>query len=263
MRRAPFFRSSQRGFSLVELMVAITVGLILTAAVSALFISNKQTYRTQDDLARLQENARFTLQLLSREIRMAGYKDVDSIQSFTSPVLEGANDTGYNKSDTLTVRFFGEDNTAGTAADGSVVDCQGNAIRRDTLATDTFSIAVDPSTGEPTLYCNGAPLFSGVESFQILYGEDTDADGAVNRFQPAGVVNMDNVKSVLISLVMRTEKQVATQTDTKAYNHFGEAYAPSNAAPANDAGAVFTPATPDKRIRRIFITTVGLRNRLN
>lgn len=61
------------GFSLVELMVSITIGLIILAAVSALFVSSKKTYSTQDRLSRLQENARFAMHYLARDTRMAGY----------------------------------------------------------------------------------------------------------------------------------------------------------------------------------------------
>lgn len=62
-----------RGFSLVELMVALTIGLIIMAAVSMLFVSSKKTYTTQDSLARLQENARFAMQFLVKDLRLAGY----------------------------------------------------------------------------------------------------------------------------------------------------------------------------------------------
>ncbi|MBI3546355.1 MAG: PilW family protein [Gammaproteobacteria bacterium] len=61
------------GLSLVELMVALTIGLIILAAVSSLFVSSKQTYTTQDSLARLQENGRFALQFLIKDIRLGGY----------------------------------------------------------------------------------------------------------------------------------------------------------------------------------------------
>lgn len=61
------------GFSLVELMVSITIGLIILAAVSTLFVSSKKTYSTQDRLSRLQENARFAMHYLARDARMAGY----------------------------------------------------------------------------------------------------------------------------------------------------------------------------------------------
>ena len=73
-----------RGMSLVELMVALTVGLIILAAVSTLFVSSKKTYTTQDRLARLQENARFAMQFIMRDLRLAGYYGcLDTINSQT------------------------------------------------------------------------------------------------------------------------------------------------------------------------------------
>jgi type IV pilus assembly protein PilW len=78
-------RRIARGFSLVEMMVAITIGLIILAAVSAVFVSSKRSYSTQDRLARLQENARFAIQFLTRDIRMAGYsgcaKDITNVNN--------------------------------------------------------------------------------------------------------------------------------------------------------------------------------------
>jgi len=65
-------RLGYTGFSLVELMVAITLGLLLTAGMVQLFSSTKVTFRTNDALARVQENGRFTLEMLKRELREAG-----------------------------------------------------------------------------------------------------------------------------------------------------------------------------------------------
>jgi type IV pilus assembly protein PilW len=63
----------QSGFTLVELMVALTISLIILVAVASLFASSRSTQQTDEGLARLQENARFALDYLTREIRMAGY----------------------------------------------------------------------------------------------------------------------------------------------------------------------------------------------
>lgn len=62
----------QGGFSLVELMVALVLGLLLVLAASNLFITNKQTYRTVENLSRVQESLRFAFDLLARDARMAG-----------------------------------------------------------------------------------------------------------------------------------------------------------------------------------------------
>jgi type IV pilus assembly protein PilW len=63
----------QRGLTLVELMIAIVMGLVLLAGVASVFVANKQTYRIQDALARVQENGRFAITFLTRDIRQAGY----------------------------------------------------------------------------------------------------------------------------------------------------------------------------------------------
>ena len=62
-----------RGLTLVELMVAITVALILLAAVIQLFVGNKQAYRLQEGSAGLNENSRFARQQLEYALRMAGH----------------------------------------------------------------------------------------------------------------------------------------------------------------------------------------------
>jgi type IV pilus assembly protein PilW len=63
----------QKGLSLVELMIAITLGLILTAGVLQLFLSNNQTFRTQQATSRVQESGRLAAEFLASDIRMAGF----------------------------------------------------------------------------------------------------------------------------------------------------------------------------------------------
>jgi type IV pilus assembly protein PilW len=62
-----------RGFSLVELMVAITIGAIILAGAVTLFVNNRDTYKTTNELSRLQETARYALGMMVKDIRMAGY----------------------------------------------------------------------------------------------------------------------------------------------------------------------------------------------
>ncbi|MEW6445756.1 MAG: PilW family protein [Pseudomonadota bacterium] len=60
------------GFTLVELMIALVLGLLIIGGVISVFISNKQTYRTNEGLSRIQETARTAFELMAREIREAG-----------------------------------------------------------------------------------------------------------------------------------------------------------------------------------------------
>ena len=73
MPREPRSGSSIAGLTLVELMVAITIGLIILAAVARLFVTSRSTYTLEEGLARVQESGRFAMEFLSQDIRMAGY----------------------------------------------------------------------------------------------------------------------------------------------------------------------------------------------
>lgn len=69
----PSLGHSTRGFSLVELMVAMTIGLILTIGVVQIFSASRSTYQLDEGLARAQENGRFAIEFMSREIRHAAH----------------------------------------------------------------------------------------------------------------------------------------------------------------------------------------------
>jgi type IV pilus assembly protein PilW len=62
----------QSGLSLVELMIALVLGLFIIAAVIQVFTSSRLTYTMSDGLARAQENARFAMEIINRDLRMAG-----------------------------------------------------------------------------------------------------------------------------------------------------------------------------------------------
>lgn len=61
-----------RGFSLIELMIAMLLGLLVTAAAIGMFLSNSRTYETTESLSRVQENARMAFELMARDIRESG-----------------------------------------------------------------------------------------------------------------------------------------------------------------------------------------------
>ncbi|MBC7710012.1 MAG: prepilin-type N-terminal cleavage/methylation domain-containing protein [Rhizobacter sp.] len=69
--RTPFKR--QRGLSLIELMVAMALGLAIVAAVGYVYVSGIGGYKVQDAQSRMQESARFVIETVSRDVRMAGY----------------------------------------------------------------------------------------------------------------------------------------------------------------------------------------------
>jgi type IV pilus assembly protein PilW len=69
----PHIPARQQGITLLELMIALTLGLIVIAALVGVFMASSQNFRQNQALATLQDNARFALDSLSRDLAMAGY----------------------------------------------------------------------------------------------------------------------------------------------------------------------------------------------
>jgi type IV pilus assembly protein PilW len=158
---------------------------------------------------------------------------------------------GGTVSDSVTVRYQG-------SADGTVFDCQGNQIAGGAFVVARFHLAAaGDGSGTTSLYCDNTgtvgpvaadlELVQGVDNMQVLYGEDLlPLDGTADRYLVlSSVGNLDNVVSVRIGLLMSTANQVASSTDTRIYNVIG-----TNIGPIND-----------KRVRRMYTTTIALRNR--
>ena len=82
MRRTPTTKNGNfqicDGFTLVELMIAMTISIVLIGGVVEIFTSSRQAYRLQESQARMQENARFIFAVLSNSLRQAGYTGCNS-----------------------------------------------------------------------------------------------------------------------------------------------------------------------------------------
>ena len=61
-----------KGFALIELMIAMVLGLVILGGVGSVFVASRQAFRTNENLARVQENARTAFELMAREVRGAG-----------------------------------------------------------------------------------------------------------------------------------------------------------------------------------------------
>lgn len=72
------FMRKQSGLSLIELMIAITLGLILMAGVIQVFLSSRTTFATQQAISRVQETGRLATEFIARDLRMAGYMGCSS-----------------------------------------------------------------------------------------------------------------------------------------------------------------------------------------
>ncbi len=98
----------QRGMSLVELMVSVSIGLFLLAGAVTVFGKTRDLYRTNDANARLQETARYAISTIEADLRMANYWGLMSRSDLieNGPRLDSANmpavDPTYSLPATLT-----------------------------------------------------------------------------------------------------------------------------------------------------------------
>lgn len=113
----------QSGFSLVELLVALAIALVVLAAIGRVFIATGHSYRLQDSLARVQENARYVLETLVTDLRRTGYwggiNDLQRIEDHTAsgiargrqPARDDGSCTGVHWALMLQYPVFGKDDT--------------------------------------------------------------------------------------------------------------------------------------------------------
>ena len=84
----------QRGISLIELMVALVLGLVVIGGATAVFLSNKEAYRSNAALGQLQENARIAFELIARDLRQAGLTGCGNLGRVANVLQSGPSGTG-------------------------------------------------------------------------------------------------------------------------------------------------------------------------
>lgn len=115
----------KNGFSLIELMIGLTLGLMITAAIMQLFIGTKQNYRLSAKLSEIQENGRLSLEILTNNLRMAGFSGCSTASTNTvTNVLNTASPASWSGADWW--KNFGSTGTAKGNQFLSLVGYDGN-----------------------------------------------------------------------------------------------------------------------------------------
>lgn len=153
----------QQGLSLVELMIALVLGLVLSAGVFQVFTNSSQTYRLSDSLSNMQENLRFALGRLQYETRMAGYRGCMIGQPFNNLKPGGTNYLTY---------VYGGQPVAGWEADGTDIGETYSNVDFDPTNT---SLTVDGVADSPI---SGNVILPGSDVF--LVNNATIANVALN-----------------------------------------------------------------------------------
>lgn len=281
----PMARVRQMGFSLIELMIAMVIGLVVIGAVIASYLGSGVSGRHGQALSQITEDAGIALNVLRSGINMVGYgapTGIDAVsgrftKNYVGPGLFGCDSGLVDPSlaiDALTCDAAGDIDSIAVAYEAdeynSVVnndvdkvplDCLGNTLDKGGnpyyLNYSRFYVSGDQ------LFCRGpgndapAALVDNVVDMQVRYGVSSRVEGSpdtygVARYMTAadmgavaGSADWTNAVSVRICVVIRSAENVLDQS-TKYQGCAGEV----------------TPDATDRRMYRAFTTTVVLQNRL-
>ncbi|UNK50596.1 PilW family protein [Lysobacter sp. S4-A87] len=83
---------SAAGLSLIELMIAMAIGVVLLLGLVQVMSASRAAYQLSTGVARTQENARFAVDFIQRDVRMAGHMGCVNDQAHMSPEMPGASD---------------------------------------------------------------------------------------------------------------------------------------------------------------------------
>ncbi len=173
-------RKSQAGLTLIELMIALLLGVLVAAAAGTIFLGGKRSFNSNTALSEINDGGRVLQLAIVPTIRQAGYlPDVVSVNTDPGAIFTMANQryavfatnnsasslaskyTGFATStvvantDVLVVSYAGRAIAEGTQADANppVLTCNGDAITSTQMSYNIFYIATDTSSRTASLWC--------------------------------------------------------------------------------------------------------------
>ncbi|MDQ1920653.1 PilW family protein [Massilia pseudoviolaceinigra] len=252
--------SKQQGLGLVEVLVAMTVGLVLLGGVGYMFIGSKQMNTAQTDVVRIQESTRNALDVVGIALRQAGYRlnmnrmeiEGDAIQGTVgadSDILIVRHDPNWVVDPTVPPNRLlgrerncvGVDITSDNAVNAATADPQVNnnlVIYQFRVVNRQLMCYASTSVAAPGV---GVVVADNVERMKVTYGIGNRQEAVTNYV--AAPPDFTNVSAVRITLLLRGPSGgVTVGPQTVSFN-----------------GADVT--TNDGHLRRVVTATFNVRNR--
>lgn len=249
--------NNEKAFTLIELMIAIMIFGVISVTIGASFVSGTRVKQLNEDVTEIQQNIRVSMQIMSHELRLAGYEIApkwDIMSTSTTNQIIGSNSS-------ITFYYVTNDSTIDTDGDGSAdagttvgvtysLDTNSNLVR--TSSTVTYNTAT--KSFSPVNTPVDKIIASNIDAlyFKYLIGNGVSAgtwsDTPTAQSAPS-VANPTITRAVEICLVARGNK-VNQKAGAKEIQY---------TEPIND-DVVFTKPADDRFRRRLVSTVVNLRN---
>jgi len=207
-----------KGMSLLELLIAMALSSLLTLVLVQMAMAARGSFRMQDNLAELQENARYFADLLTTHLVASAYHPQPWTHEATPiGLMADSVDGSSANSDKLVSRQWSEHNCFGTLNPDR--DSSGQPrfyLKESILEMSNDNLVVScrygRSAAELSTQINRQGAIPQVEVFQALYATDSDADGQIDAWARAGQWGSpDQVRAVRLSILNRSRESLTTQ----------------------------------------------------
>ena len=260
----------QRGFTMVELMVALLLGLLVVAAASSLFLSNKRVYGATEAINRIQENQRGAFEILARDIREAAG---NPCMRFTGAYTDQFGVQLKTPDATFWSHFpdgiFGVDGTGTNPDQITLYSANTSVYSVDKLerANDPITVSsatADLSNGQVLMVCNNnyAVVFSasGVTSTGKTISHTAAANCSVNLTRPSAGANTCTLVNAnpLYCFWLQGNRAKAAADTTACPGGIGD----SPAYVAAPTSALWTVENNDRGGTSLFRTVGGTRSEI-
>ncbi len=276
------------GFTLVELLVSVVLALLLTGAITSVFLGSRQSFRTGEGVAQVQEQGRFASLLVAPVVRQAGYlndpiNQIDPTTIFQAPLNKFAV-FGWDNSqpgaglyanfdpttnayvagtDVLAVSFMGRNATI-PVADTPLKSCMGDDITDTQVAVNIFYIAQPAGETTPSLYCYRSISPTAINANAAANTSAQPLVPGVSGMQilygidtdptPDGNANRYVTAAAVTDWTLVSSIQITFTIDSTDQTEIGRTDSAVTAVGVNGVNG--------GRIRRTFNTTIQIRNRL-
>ncbi|MFO7555649.1 MAG: prepilin-type N-terminal cleavage/methylation domain-containing protein [Desulfobacterales bacterium] len=196
---------SNRGFTMVELLVALVVSLLALGAIYSTFMNQQKSYHIQDETAAMHQNIRAAMFYMEREIRMAG---CDPLGSADAKVLEA---------NANSIRF-----TEDIVGDNPGDDPDGNID--DPNEDIKYSLSGGNLVRENVLLGGGAQMVAqNIDAIDFVYLDGASPPNVLNDYGAGGgsvpAADRDRIRSVEVTIVARTERPLLASQNSRAYEN--------------------------------------------
>jgi type IV pilus assembly protein PilW len=232
-----------RGFTLIEVMVAVAVFGIISTAIYATYHNQQRIYLDQEKIVEMQQNVRAALFFIERDVRMMGYDPTEQTDA------ANASSTVANIAE---LRFAYDENSDGTLQSTEYIryalkPVGGSSIIENGLAGGV-RCCLARETGIGSSASGLQPVIDNVEALEFVYHL---ADGTTTTDCPTQS-DRANIRSIDVSLLVRTSSLVHGYLDTKKYY-------PASNHDRSDTGTVWGPFNDGYR-RRLLNSNIKCRN---